>query len=60
MIKIYPIIGASTPAAMVSLIGTAMVSLIGTAKVSLIGAAMVLGPPAVQNNSIICEKPLLH
>ena len=52
MIKIYPIIGVSTPAA--------MVSLIGTAKVSLIGTAMVLGPPAVQNKSIICEKPLLH
>ena len=42
------------------LISAAMVSLIGAAMVSLIGAAMVLGPPAVQNNSIICEKPLLH
>ena len=34
--------------------------LIGAAMVSLISAAMVLGPPAVQNKSIICEKPLLH
>ncbi len=61
MIKIYPIIGVSTPAAMVSLIGLDMVSLIGLAMVSLIGLAMVsligvvgVRPPAVQNRNIIC------
>jgi hypothetical protein len=61
VIKIYPILGLSVPAAMVSLIGVAMVSLIGLAMVSLIGVAMVsligvvgVRPPAVQNRNIIC------
>ena len=53
MIKIYPIIGVSTPAAMVSLIGTVMVSLISAAMVSLMGVVGVR-PPAVQNRNIIC------
>ena len=53
MIKIYPILGLSVPAAMVSLIGVAMVSLIGVAMVSLIGVVGVR-PPAVQNRNIIC------